>query len=191
MNKNKTIVFGAILAVVIAAFGIFGIIVHDSKTAATISFGAVPTLDGVDNPFVKIGGVRTYNYNQPMAATSSVVCSIKNPLNATSTLLRYSAVATASGLSAAQSFDLSTSTTQYASSTVAFVKAYSATTPQFSLLWFPDVAGSASVVGTNTNGSNSVIIAPNEYVNLRIATSTPSAFTTYLTGTCSGIFAQL
>ena len=90
---NKKILIGVGVLVILA----LGMIFPRGNSVVNQIVGAVPTLDGVDNPFVSIGGLRYYYYEQQFTATSSVLCSIKNPLNATSTLLSYSAVATSNG----------------------------------------------------------------------------------------------
>lgn len=191
---NKKVLWGAVvLALVLSVIAILS--TPSGNTVERIITGATPTLDGVDSPWVTINGVKSYYYNEQMTATSSVPCSVKNPWNATSTLVWYSAKVTASGLGS-QAFDVSTSTTALASSTPAFL--YNVTTASmpsatdFVALYSPGVAESTTVVGQNAVGRSSALIGPGEYVNLRISTSTPGTFAGgYWTGTCKALIQEL
>ena len=73
---NKNILIGIAVAIVIA---IGGYQFPQVQTVTQNVLGAVPTLDGVDSPFVSINGARTYYYSQGITATSSVVCIINPP----------------------------------------------------------------------------------------------------------------
>lgn len=154
--------------------------------------GAVSTLDGVDNPYVSIGGTRQYFYRQNIAATSSTVCSVKNPFAATSTLLRYTMNVTTNGIAAAQLVDVATSTTALATSSPAFIKALSVGAGKFSVIWLPSATSSDATIGNSAQtGASGVMIGPSEYVNVKIATSTAGTFATYYKGTCSAVFEAL
>lgn len=154
--------------------------------------GNVTSLDGVDNAYVRINGNGYYNYRQNMVATSSVLCSIKNPYQATSTLVDYVAQVTSGSLVQAQTLDVATSSTALASSSPAFVKEFSlAAGAQASLYWTQAAATTtnARLIGSDfVNGVSNAIVGPSEFVNLRIATATPGTFSSYLTGTCRGTF---
>lgn len=155
--------------------------------------GAVPTLDGVDNPFVNIGGLRQYYYSQAMSATSSAACSIQNPFQATSTILSYTALVTANNLGS-QIFDISTSSTAIASSSPAFIRAFPTGTGQFSTIWSPMGTTTSTLIGGEpfrTNGSSLVILGPTEYLTLRYATSTPGTFGAYNVGACKALIQRL
>lgn len=158
------------------------------------SFGATATLDAVDNPFVSIGGAKFYYGNRALSATSSVVCSIKNPFSATSTVSGISMSVPVNGLGA-QVLDVSTSSTAYASSSPAFVKGYSAGAPAFSFSWL-GVASTTNplVIGfdqTGTTGISPYVVGPQEYVNFRIATTAAGTFVTYYKGNCTVVFEKM
>lgn len=163
--------------------------------------GAVPTLDGVDNPFVTINGHKWWVGRQQMVATSSVLCSIKNPLGATSSIDFIGAEVTArGGIGAANNLSISTSTSQFATSSTALVHNYAMGTGQFSMAFQKNSATTsvtnvilggvpvAVLPGLTTAGASNYILGPSEYVQWVISTTTPgggSAFTTYMTGQCS------
>lgn len=192
--KNKTLIV-ALVAILVIAIGGYVYPQASQQIKETI-VGAVSTLDGVDNPFVSIGGGKYYYYFQPMTATSSTVCSIKNPFNATSTLVNYSIRVNANGLGA-QSLNLSTSSTAYASSSPYFIKEVAIGTGQRDVVWIGNATTTNTVlIGTAANnnvGISDNIIGPSNYLNLGVATSTGSAgiFSSYLTGSCSGIIKKL
>jgi len=175
--------------------------VIDQNTGKPVPIGAVSTLDGVDNPYASVGGYKYYYYNQAMSATSSVPCSIKNPFNATSTLVSYKFQVTTNGIATAQTLDVSTSTSAYASSTPSYVRAFPTGTGQFSGVWqgvtattTPHLIGYSQTQGGiySTNiGTTDNIIGPSDYITLRVATSSAGSFGSYYTGTCSGIIEQL
>lgn len=164
-----------------------------SKATSGLTLGAVSTLDGVDNPFVSINGLKQYYYSQNTLATSSVLCSIKNPFtNSTSTLLSYGVSASINGIGA-QNLYISTSTTAFGSSTPAYVDRFAAPATPFSLAW----GGVATTTGRlligidPVTGASDNIIRPGEYVTLRVATSTAGVFGSYVTGVCTGVLQKL
>lgn len=205
MTKNQKI--GIALVAIIIVIG--GYYFPTGKTVVervTERLGAVSTLDGVDNPYTSINGVKQYYYSQPIAATSSVPCSIQNPFNATSTLLNYGITVTANGIGpgtsllGGQIIDVSTSTSKnfaagsYGSSSPAFIKAFNAGGGKFSTFWTVNATTTNTrVVGMSPTlaSSTDVIIKPGEYVNMVISTTSAGTFSSYWTGTCSGVFQQL
>lgn len=158
-------------------------------------FGATATLDNVDNPFVSIGGVKTYYYSRPMTATSSIICSIQNPFNATSTVLTYGAYARASTFVAAETMSLSTSTSAFASSTQNYVLDFSAPAGQgFAFAWNLLATTSARVIGSmdvNSVPQYLNVLKPGEWLNLRISTSTPGVGGAYTGGLCKGVIQSI
>src|SRR3990167_10834232 len=88
-NKNIWI---AMVVVAIIALGSYQF--PKVQTQVQNVLGAVPTLDGVDNPSVSIGGNKQYYFSQTLTATSSFICSLKNPYNATSSIMALGAQAT-------------------------------------------------------------------------------------------------
>ena len=191
MNTKKV----WIAVVVIAIIAIIGWFVPVGQNGQTIveTLGAVPTLDGVDHPYVTINGVKTYNYSQFMAATSSVVCSVKNPFNATSTLNWYSAIVTSKGnISQIQFVDVSTSTTALASSSPAFLQVKLGGSLGHIYYSINATTTNTRLVGLSKNlaSTTDAIVGPSEYVNMKIATGTPGTFGSYWTGTCQGQFTE-
>ncbi len=190
MNKNIKITMVVIL--VIATLGLF---FPKGKTAVqTITervVGAVSTLDGVDSPYTQIGGVEI-NYGQsPIIATSSTICSIPVPENATSTVLSWK-VNILSGITGAVNMSLSTGTNAYATSSAFFIldrTVASGVGDSFSWQPFASTTGARMVVGNQATGESPYFMRPGEYLNLRLSTSTSAgALGAYYTGTCSAVF---
>lgn len=189
MNKKYIVVL-----VVIAIIAIGGLYFPKGNTVVqqvTEKLGAVSSLDGVDNPYWRIGGVKRRSVSLNMVATSSVVCALQNG-SATSTLVGFSAVALTNGLGT-QLYDVSTSSSQYASgstygsSSPAYIKAFSSGTGQFSLIWDPSSSSTDTrLIGSGYEANSHNIIGPNKWLTVRIATSTPGTFSGgYLTGRCN------
>jgi len=204
MKKNLWLV-ALIVVAIIAIGGYFYPSVTERVTERIEQVvGAVSTLDGVDFPFVSINGNREYHYSQALNATSSVICSIKNPFNATSTLESYNISVTGQGaFQAAQLVDLATSTTQYGSSSPAFVRAATVNLFDTSISWQPrsatntfyGVADTQAVANTLFFGqlerTSPFILGPSEYLNVRIATSSPASMSSYFTGACNGVIRKI
>lgn len=197
MKTKSVIITGIVVLLLSAGFTLW----HGSSNTVVYKPGETPvgsvvTLDGVDIPFVSIGGVRQYNYFQPIVATSSVFCSIKNPLNATATPLRLGATALTNALVTAQTFDISTSSSAFGSSSPAFVRAYNTGTGSFTAFWTangtttnPLTIGNAPVGG---NGNSNLILGPTDWITFKIATSSGGTFATAaLTGNCSGVIQKI
>ncbi len=183
-----------------AAFGYFGVQTQKALAASeasqgtpSIKLGAVSTLDGVDNPYISVNGFKTYEYRQPIVATSSTFCSIRNPFNATTTIKNYHVSVTSNGLGS-QLFDISTSSTALASSSPAFVKNFSGGTGQFQTVWNSNgTTTNALLIGTAQGnvGFSNVIIGPAEYITAKISTSTAGTFASYYVGSCQGEIVRL
>jgi hypothetical protein len=204
--NTKNIVTSIVISVIVVFLGftIFGgktterVIVEKDGTRTVV--GAVSTLDNVDLPYVSIGGNQQYYYSQRMFATSSVVCSIKNPFNASSTLASYGFSVTSNGIASAQSLGLSTSTSAYGSSTPSYIRAFPAPASAFAGTWGGVIAtstGAAGVIGMSgtatwgSTGQSDNIIGPSEYMNLRLSTTSAGTYPLYYTGTCSGVIEKL
>jgi hypothetical protein len=175
-----------VIALVTAVIAVVGtIILGPTKTVERPTpVGAVSSLDGVDNAYVSIAGNKSHNFSIGIAATSSIVCSVKNPYTGTSTLTNFRMGVISVGGLGAQVFDLSTSTSfygsgaTYGSSTSPFLTNVKAPASAYAIVYYP----------TSSASGNSPQVGPGQYVNVRIATATPTAFTTYYSGTCSGEF---
>jgi len=208
MNTQKLLV-GALVVLGLALVGnsFRAINVNVQTPEPPFTAGAVPSLDGVDTPFVSIAGLKSYYFNVPFTATSSVVCSIKNPYLSTSTVRMFN-VRTTSSLAGAAANIFSVSTTTivdannrgYGSSTPALVLDHSVAGGgvQDSMVWLPmsiastsqNRSGLLSAVSYVT-GESYIKISPSDFITVRIATATPSTFTSYAQGTCSGIIQAL
>ncbi len=203
---NKKILVGMIVVAIIAISGYLFLRVTPVPTPSDQpTVGAVSTLDAVDNPYVSIGGVRTAYISQSLNATSSYVCIIRNPFNATSTLLSFSMKVASTSVLANQKVSLSTTTVAngFGTSSPFLVVDRTIAIPSDSFAW---VGGLASTTnsrlldrngGTTTGESMGALIKPSEYINVAIATTSignagsfsltgfPSA---YWKGTCGGVF---
>jgi len=198
---NKKYIVALVVILIIATLGLVFPKGNTVVNQVQQKLGATPTLDGVDNPFVSINGAKLYYYSQPLTASSSVVCSIKNPFNGPAILLSYGVSATGTPLTVGgignQVLDLATSTTAYGTSSPAFLKEAPITLTAgqsfATLRWLPQATSTARILGSNgTTGLSDVIIGASEYLNLRISTTTSSGtFSTYYTGKCSGVFQKL
>src|SRR3990167_1841969 len=82
--------------------------------------GAIPGTT-IDSQVITVGGVDIGYVGKPIAGTSSVLCSIRNPFSSTSTIDKLTIKRT-SGFAAATEYDVSTSTNAFGSSTVALVR---------------------------------------------------------------------
>lgn len=165
-------------------------------------FGAVSTLDGVDNPYTSIGGLKEFRSRTAMIATSSVVCAYQNPYKATSTPVRFTATVLNNNYLAAQTLYLSTSTSIYASTTPALASFVVPVGGQRSMVWNTGTTTSAvngtlpgGYFGTNgTYGYSDVLLGPNDVLTLRISTSTPGVYLSSdgtFVGSCSTVIQQL
>src|SRR3990167_9806157 len=136
--NNKNVWIGLVVVAIIA-IGSY----QFPKVSQTVNqvLGAVPTLDGVDSPFVSVNGERSYHYSQGITATSSVVCIVDPPI-ATSTLVSYRVKVRTNGIGAAQVVDISTTTAAggYGSSTPAIAVAVPVGAGTFDFAWQPNSA---------------------------------------------------
>ena len=193
--KNLTTVLTAAIVALVIVVGAFSF--YKPEPVIVPSVGSVPTLDGVDFPYYSIGGIRYYNYEQSISATSSAICSAR--VQATSTLESASVFAATSDMVAVLAVDISTSTTQYGSSTPGFVSSWPAPAGVgFSIVYNGvGTTTSSKVIGLTPSlayghiGASDNIIYPGQYVNVRLATTTPGTFNSYLKGTCGMVFREI
>lgn len=197
MSKNTKFLTVAILVIAIAGSYYF------PKVQQTVNqvLGAVPTLDGVDNPFITIANMREYRQTIPMMATSSDICSMQNPFGATSTVSSISAISTNVGIAEANNLYIATtsSASRYATSSVyTWNNPFAMGTGQ----WRYDFVGNAAtstdmavganvLEGQNSDGSSNYVVGPTDYVNFMIASSTPGSFATYDAGFCSYVWRKI
>ncbi len=203
-NKNINIIAG--VAVVLAV--IFGVSYLKPTTVQNMvnvppqeqaqhtqsNYGAVSSLDGVDYPYVSIGGQREFHKTYQFSATSSIPVIIPNPFGATSTIIYIRSEIT-KGITGANTFDISTtsSSTGYGSSTPALIYAHSvATGAQDYVVWSPNglssttptINGAQVLLNTAIDGTSGFVLKKNESLTLRFATSSAGTFAGgYLIGT--------
>lgn len=187
MNTKTSIV--ALVAILVIAIG--GYQFPQVKSVTDRVVGAVATLDGVDNPVIRINGLKQTWYSQPIMATSSAICATPE-ITATSTLRSFKVLGLTNGLGA-QFFDVSTSTTAYGSSSPAYVKTYSTGATGFAMVWNGATTTNANIIGNTWNGTGQSdnIILPGQRITARIATGTPGTFSSYMTGRCSAVIEEL
>lgn len=156
-----------------------------------VNLGAVSTLDGISFPYSNVNGLGQYYYSQNMAASSSVVCSIKNPYSTTTQVLSYYAKVTVNGLGT-QNVTLATGTDQYRiqSTGPSFIKTAPVSNDWF-LTWIGPATTTANAFvwgNDGPNGQSYTNLQAGESLNLVIATTTPGVFAGgYLKGVCGGV----
>ena len=161
------------------------------------SYGALSSLELVDNPCFSIGGVEQCTISQQFIATSSTICSILNPYRATSSIMSIGVSRSASGIAGTQAFYFSTTTStgRYGSSTPAFVDGHQEGRSNFAYHWGGGVSTSTPRAGVletlAPDGGSRAILGPLETITVRIATSSPGTFTTYMSGKCSAVLQRL
>src|SRR3990167_3552815 len=146
MNNKKVLALIAIVAI-IAIGAYFFPTGRTVVERVTEKLGAVSTLDGVDNPYVSICGKKMYYATIPMAATSTRVCSFRNPFNATSSIVSFSAAIT-TGITGSNYFDLGTTTVANglgSSTPVLLSKHYVLSGGQDSVSWVPGTASTTNL----------------------------------------------
>lgn len=192
MSQNIKFLSVAILVIAIGGSYLFPSV---PKAVQQTVLGAVSTLDGVDNPYTSIGGYKEYRGTQSLTATSSFICSLRNPYNATSSIVALSAESTANGIGVTNALYISTSTSAYGTSTPALVAAFPMGTGQWSVEMAKNTAsttaGAEVLSGMTTNGTSNYILGPSEWITWKIATTTGGTFTSYNVGTCSAAIKKI
>ncbi len=198
MNTSKYLVGGVIVAVVLSLFAVFNTPQDGVNGKDGSTLGAVPTLDGVDNPDTSIGGLKTKYLRQSITATSTKVCRIRNTY-ATSTVLSVS-LAVKTGILGATQVSLSTTTAAqagFATSTGYLVFEHTiASGAQDYINWLPGLASTTNlrVIGnaTSTGENTQTILNPGEYLSWGLASTTAGTVNAaYYTGTCSAVVQEL
>src|SRR3990167_3996477 len=192
--NNKNVWIGLVVVAIIAIGS------YQFPKIQQAVFSGVPTLDGVDNPNVSIGGVKTYYHSQSFTATSSFICSLRNPFNATSSIESLSAVSTNVGISQTNALFVSTSTTAYGTSTANLINAFAMGGGEWAVSLAKNTATTTGELGVNisgtvleganVDGSSNYFLKPTEYITWKIATTTGGTYVTYDTGTCSAVLRQ-
>lgn len=195
--KNLVVPLIGILAVAALWIGI----TNSRKEPTIVEKKTLPVgaLAGPDIPYnyLSIGGLITYYAHADLAATSSVPCALQSP-SSTSTLAFWAARVDSNGLGAI-TFDVSTSSTAYGSSSPSFILANTiAANAKDFVSWSGGIAASTTnsrLIGFDSfqpsvvTGESGYVIPPNTWLNMRVATgTTPGTFANYLTGSCGAGF---
>ena len=183
---RKYLIGGGVLLALVLVLGMFFPRPGPSVVERVIErLGATPGTS-VDSKFYSIGGQNFYQAAVGFDATSSVLCAFKNPFAPATTSIDFISVSRTTSFAAASEFDISTSTGQFGSSTVALVLGRSvAAASQDTTLWTPRHA-STSVFTVNDGAhlgrtlywsddaiSNPYILTGTQWLTVKNATDTP------------------
>lgn len=188
---NNYIKNGVIAGLAVVVLG-FGLLLF--KPAAQ-QLGALAGPD-IPSNYLQWGGVYQYNANISTVATSSVFCSIQNPAGATSTIVSANAIILTNAIAQATTVSIATSTGQNLATTTASHLVLDATVAASVgdvIPWLPTSTSTYTtgrllqgLNGATATGESPFILAPNEWVQFRIATGTAGTFTGgYFTGNCN------
>src|SRR3990167_7310297 len=196
-NKNSKV--WVALIVIIAVIATLGLFFPKGREVVKDVFGAVSTLDGVSNPSINIAGKREWKEQIPLNATSSMVLSLLNPLQATSTVTYLSCESTNVGIAQANNLFFGTTTlaSRYATTSVtAWNSGFAMGTGEWSYKFVGNTATTTSAAeelgaptnvleGMNANSSSNYILGATEVLYGVIATSTAGTYVTYDAGACN------
>ena len=196
-NKNSKV--WVALIVIIAVIATLGLFSPKGREVVKDVFGAVSTLDGVSNPSINIAGKREWKEQIPLNATSSMVLSLQNPLQATSTVTYLSCESTNVGIAQANNLFFGTTSldSRYATTTAnAWNAGFAMGTGEWSYKFVPNTATTTDTLsppvaptnvleGANGDGSSNYILGATEVLYAKIATSTAGTFVTYDAGACN------
>lgn len=157
-------------------------------------------------------GVDSLTVEYPIAATSSTIVSIPNPFgtaglassfspsNATTTVRFAGCQITVNPFVGAFNYDMSTSSSAFATSAVAFVYSHAVgAAAADTMFWTDRTVASSSLTVSNSiwttdmakDGSDPFVLTPSQYLNFKIASGTPGTFAGgYLTGVCFATFTK-
>lgn len=213
MNNIKLIWVGILIAIVIAVGGYsypqqiasaLGAVANRLPhgywdTADGYYVDGVSVIDGsgnivvADSKTLSLDGIVVYGMRTTMSSATTTPCSIQGPA-ATSTLKSWTANIT-TGTSTAMSFDMSTSTTAYATTSNPLIKfgttAALASGAQGSFAWHPGASTSPFTIQQSNDyatGASLLILKPNTWVVMKTGAGV-GGFT--YTGTCSAVFEAL
>ena len=196
MNTYKVLTI-SIVAALVVSIGI--LYVSPVKTTREIieKFGAIPG-NVLDHTCFTYGDVTRCSFARSLTATSSHLCSILNPVSATSTIESYGLLITR-GVVGANQFEISTSTAAYGTSTTALMAVSIPTGASGTFAGRPNTSTSTISIntlgvsilpelersGNGVTGVTNYILGPTQYVNFRLATSTYNGtFASPYLGTC-------
>src|SRR3990167_2059654 len=189
-NKNSKV--WVALIVIIAVIATLGLFFPKGREVVKDVFGAVSTLDGVSNPSINIAGKREWKEQIPLNATSSMVLSLLNPLQATSTVTYLSCESTNVGIAEANNLYFGTTTlaSRYATTTAnAWNEGFAMGTGEWSYKFVNSSTTSLTdnvLEGVNhENNSSNYILGATEVLYAKFGTSTAGTFVTYDAGACN------
>ncbi len=197
--KLLTSIVGVLAVVSAFLLGLNGQVASPINTV----FGAVPTLDGVDSPYIKIGGLAGWWGTRSMSASSTNICVLKNPLGVPAVIEEVTFNMTSNRLGAV-GFDVSTSTDGFATSSViigrgliaaagtadryAWTSKSSTSTTSASPAALSGGGNMLLENGVYENGSTRFVLGSSEYINIKLSTTTGGGATIgsglYNVGTC-------
>lgn len=194
---NKIIGIIAVLALLAGGYALIRPVAPPTNTTTYVDnngdtqVGVASGPDQTSN-YTSIGGVSFYHERKAITATSSAVCAFPVPF-ASSTLKSLTVSVNTNGIAAAQTVDISTSTTAFGSSTPAFINAGAVGAGAIQRLVYggSSLANSATLLGLLSTGAAVNTLQSGQFVTVRIATTTPGTFTTYWGGFCDAVFQKL
>jgi len=155
--NNKIITGIAVVALILSGFALFNGGTNTVTEKVIERIGGTPGSTFSDTK-LSIGGLEVAKIGRNLTATSSVVCSIKNPFGAATTSIETLGVHFESSFAAATEFTVSTSTTAFASSSNPLVAS--------------TAIGQSGKLTKIYKGTKDIFLAANEYLNVRVATTT-------------------
>ncbi len=204
MNKNTILGIVILIAVVITGYIV---VTKPAPQPINNQIGGAVTGPNSDSAIQTINGINYYYANVNMEGTTTSICRIKNLLNATSTILSFTAKTTSTssasvnnGFNKAFFADLSTSTVALnggnGSSSPAIVRYHSFAQTPDTFVWQPSATttiGNSTfqgLVGINVDGSSNYYLRPGEDITLVVATGTPGVMVGP-TGRCTAVLQQI
>ena len=185
MNNLKSGGIAVVVSVVVVSLGLFfyGGSTTTERVIEKENLGAIPG-NNIEGKYIIIGGVELAYVSMPMIATSSVPCVTKNPFNATSTIIQFSAIFTdtVTDIAGVPAMDFSTSTNAYLNAT--------STTPLVAN--WPIKSNSSDEFlwrAQTVTGETHYTLRANHYIGLKNATTSPGVDT--YTGYCTATFQKL
>lgn len=187
---NNKIITGIVVVGILAVAGFVSLNKGPEKTVETPApeTPVAGSLADIPSRWFRVGGILTEYRVGNYAAATTTPCSLLSP-SSTSTLMRWSTTVSV-GTSTAMSFDLSTSTTAFATTTNPIIKAAAlASGAQGSFAWHAGAsttpAGMQAAVD-ETTGASLMTISPNTWLVMKTLSAGLGGYT--FTGKCQATF---
>ena len=197
--KAMLVTIGSILTALAVFIAAYNANVQVAVGPVDYVLGAVSTLDGVDSPYINIAGLKGFWGTRSLVASSSNICVLKNPLGVPAVIEEIS-LNVVTNRTQGVSFDISTSTDGFATSSVILARGALAAAATSQYAWTPKsgtttAATSIPLVGggnlllensAQDLGSTRFVLGSNEFLNVRLSTTTGGAapLAAYSVGTC-------